>query len=63
MCLIVKQNPTPNSWEGKLIKNTNVNSEVIVIGNSEVSQLSKVHIPSSYRIQNKYIRREAQSAP
>lgn len=43
--------------------NTNVNGEVIVVGNSKVSQLSEVHISSSNRIQNEDIRWEAKSAP
>lgn len=43
--------------------NTNVNGEVIVVGNSEVSQLSEVHIPSSNRIQNEDIRWETKSSP
>lgn len=43
--------------------NTNVNGEVIVVGNSKVSKLSEVHISSSNRIQNEDIRWEAKSAP
>lgn len=43
--------------------NTNINGEVIVVGNSKVSQLSEVHISSSNRIQYEDIRWEAESAP